>query len=411
VRWRQLDNSDGDFDNWGIDNVELTSGEFGDDFDPDIDSGEWVEISGGTAENDFNGSDGNALYFTGGNSRFATSRFISPDVGDMLSFDIIYGSDVNGGENPEDGEEVVLEYSFDGSSWDQLAQYPLSITSWSTRQVAIPGGADVDQIEGDSGTTDFTFTVSRQGVTAFPSTIDWEITGSGASPANAADFVGGVLPSGSLSFSAGEVQKSITVQVSGDSQFEADETFDLVLADAGIMETATIINDDEASNSGDFDGDGFYACSDVDALVQAIAGQTAGGMQFDLSGDGSLTNEDLELWLAEAGAANLASGNPYLHGDANLDGAVDVQDFNVWNANKFTTGTGWCSADFNADGVVDVLDFNSWNANKFQSADSAVSSVSDQPVIVMSNVASVSRPEVKRYDVRAAVFADYDVNA
>ena len=134
-------------------------------------------------------------------------------------------------------------------------------------------------------------------------------------------------------------------------------------------------------------------------------------MQFDLSGDGSLTNEDLELWLAEAGAANLASGNPYLHGDANLDGAVDVQDFNVWNANKFTTGTGWCSADFNADGVVDVLDFNSWNANKFQSADSAVSSVSDQPVIVMSNVASVSRPEVKRYDVRAAVFADYDVNA
>ena len=35
--------------------------------------------------------------------------------------------------------------------------------------------------------------------------------------------------------------------------------------------------------------------------------------------------------------ANLASGNSYLMGDANLDGVVDVSDFNAWNSNKFTS--------------------------------------------------------------------------
>ena len=55
-------------------------------------------------------------------------------------------------------------------------------------------------------------------------------------------------------------------------------------------------------------------------------------------------------------------------GDANGDGNVDVQDFNVWNSNKFIMGTDWLSGDFNGDGNTDILDFNLWNANKFTSA-------------------------------------------
>jgi hypothetical protein len=39
------------------------------------------------------------------------------------------------------------------------------------------------------------------------------VTGSGANPANAADF-GGTLPSGTVSFAAGETSKTITVNVS-----------------------------------------------------------------------------------------------------------------------------------------------------------------------------------------------------
>ena len=65
----------------------------------------------------------------------------------------------------------------------------------------------------------------------------------------------------------------------------------------------------------------------------------------------------------------MPSGNPYLPGDANLDGSVDGQDFIEWNANKFTDTHAWCAGNFNADESVDGQDFIIWNANKFTSAD------------------------------------------
>ena len=124
---------------------------------------------------------------------------------------------------------------------------------------------------------------------------------------------------------------------------------------------------DDTTLPGDFNADGDFNCADIDALTQNIAGQT-GDLLYDLSGDGGLSLADVDLWLANAGAANLPSGNAYLYGDADLDGLVDGQDFIIWNANKFGPATGWCSGDFNADGVTDGQDFIVWNANKFTSA-------------------------------------------
>lgn len=120
--------------------------------------------------------------------------------------------------------------------------------------------------------------------------------------------------------------------------------------------------------SGDFDGNGDYACEDVDPLVGEIVAGT-NDPAFDLTGDGIVDNADLTEWLAEAGAAELPSGASYLLGDANLDGSVDVSDFNVWNGSVFTNTAAWCSGDFNADGAVDVGDFNIWNENNFTTAD------------------------------------------
>lgn len=119
-----------------------------------------------------------------------------------------------------------------------------------------------------------------------------------------------------------------------------------------------------AGVGGDFNGDGTYDCLDVNALTGVIAAGS-NDAAFDLTGDGSVDGDDLNAWLTEAGAAELPSGNPFRLGDANLDGFVDVSDFNVWNSNRFSTRPEWCSADFNADGVVDVSDFNLWNGNKF----------------------------------------------
>jgi hypothetical protein len=118
---------------------------------------------------------------------------------------------------------------------------------------------------------------------------------------------------------------------------------------------------------GDFNDDGLYDCADINGLTNEIAAGT-NNLSFDMTGDGSVDLDDRDAWLVEAGAANLPSGNPYLLGDANLDGVVDGTDFNNWNANKFTFSADWCSSDFNADGVVDGADFNIWNAHKFTSA-------------------------------------------
>ena len=123
--------------------------------------------------------------------------------------------------------------------------------------------------------------------------------------------------------------------------------------------------------AGDFDGNNTLDCLDVDALVAEIVAGT-NMPAFDLNGDAAVDNFDLTQWLADAGAVNLASGNPYLPGDANLDGVVDGQDFIEWNTHKFTNTAKWCSGDFNADGVVDGADFITWNGNKFTSSDSFV---------------------------------------
>ncbi len=134
-------------------------------------------------------------------------------------------------------------------------------------------------------------------------------------------------------------------------------------------------------SSGDFDSDGDFDCDDVDALVVEIVGGTH-QVTFDMTGDSRVDRADRDAWLAAAGAHNLPNGNPYLPGDANLDGNVDGSDFGVWNASKFTSVAAWCSGDFTADGVVDGSDFGTWNAHKFQSAD-GVSAVPEPGVAAL----------------------------
>ncbi len=109
--------------------------------------------------------------------------------------------------------------------------------------------ADASKAEGNSGTTAFTFTVTRSGDLGGASTVAYAVTGSGASPADAADF-GGALPGGTVSFAANEASKTVTVNVAGDTTVEPDEGFTVTLANPSnaTLTTATasgtIQNDD-----------------------------------------------------------------------------------------------------------------------------------------------------------------------
>ena len=138
----------------------------------------------------------------------------------------------------------------------------------------------------------------------------------------------------------------------------------------------------------DFDSNGSCDLNDIDLLITEIAAGTNEGA-FDLNGDAVVDTADRDLWLELAGEMNLASGNPYLLGDANLDGSVDVSDFNLWNGNKFTGQALWSAGDFSADGSVDVSDFNVWNGNKFQSSDTGsggCSGTGHSTVVCVGNV-------------------------
>jgi hypothetical protein len=130
--------------------------------------------------------------------------------------------------------------------------------------------------------------------------------------------------------------------------------------------------------TGDFNGDGFWNCADIDDLVMQIVEGT-NNPAFDMNGDGLVDLRDITDegtgWLAVGGLNNpeQTGGNPFREGDADLSGAVDVSDFNTWNANKFTAVSRWCAGDFDATGVIDVSDFNIWNGGKFTSSMSGAS--------------------------------------
>ncbi|MFN6132843.1 MAG: Calx-beta domain-containing protein, partial [Synechococcaceae cyanobacterium] len=114
-----------------------------------------------------------------------------------------------------------------------------------------------DRAEGTGGSTAFSFSVYRDGDTSGTSSAQWTVQGSGAKPAAADDFAGGVFSSGTVVFATGEATRTITVPVAADSSVEADETFRVSLSEASgavIDATAnvaigTIRNDDRPAIS------------------------------------------------------------------------------------------------------------------------------------------------------------------
>ena len=81
------------------------------------------------------------------------------------------------------------------------------------------------QAEGQTGSTAYTFTVSRSGNTSQASTAGWAVTGSGANPAASTDFVGRRWPSGTVTLAVGETSRQIAVLVAADRSVEQDERF------------------------------------------------------------------------------------------------------------------------------------------------------------------------------------------
>ena len=178
---------------------------------------------------------------------------------------------------------------------------------------------DAVQAEGDAGSTAFTFTVTRTGDTSAADSVDYAVTGS----ANGADFAGGVLPGGTVSFAAGETSKTLTLQVAGDTAFEADEGFTVTLSNASAgseITTAsaagTIVNDDAAPPAI------FYEI--VALSADKLEGNSGSGSftSFMVTRSGATENPSTVHYSLTGSGANPADDEDFVFGLFN-DGVID----------------------------------------------------------------------------------------
>ena len=201
---------------------------------------DWAVSGGGNG-----GSPADAADLAAGLLPSGTLTFASGETSKTISIDIV-------GDNVvEPDENFTVTLSNPSSSTSIATVSAISTISNDDASLSIAANSLSSAYEGNAGTTPLTFTVSRTGYLSQTSRATWSVTGSGTNPANSTDFIGNVMPTGTVDFASGESTKTITVNVAGDTQIEADETFTISLATPTLgtaiktaSATGSILNED-----------------------------------------------------------------------------------------------------------------------------------------------------------------------
>jgi hypothetical protein len=166
--------------------------------------------------------------------------------------------------------------------------------------------------EGDSGTTPFTFTVTRDGDLSKATSAKWMVSPGAVNGAGGGDFTrAGTMPRGVVQFAAGEATKVITIDVGGDTLLEADETFVVTLSDPaantglGVRQaTGTILTDDTGT-------------VDIAVATPSLgegSGTTRGAFLFDVTRGGNVGRTSAVTWTVSGSGANPADAADFNSG-------------------------------------------------------------------------------------------------
>ncbi|WP_256012535.1 Calx-beta domain-containing protein [Desertivirga xinjiangensis] len=172
------------------------------------------------------------------------------------------------------------------------------------RDINITGTASVNEGSTAAATTDMTFTVTLSAANAgCDVSVKYDIINGTTSDS---DFAAGLVKSGTLVFTPGQISKTITVPVKHDKMVEANETFSIKLSNAtsgGIIvnstATGTITNDDATPGMTVTATDGKEGVND-------------GRFTFTFSGGASFdVDTDISFTLGGTGSTALANGTDY----------------------------------------------------------------------------------------------------
>ncbi|WP_254066404.1 ELWxxDGT repeat protein, partial [Microcystis aeruginosa] len=315
---------------------------------------DWAVISSGS-------NPANAADFVGGLFPSGTVSFAPGETSKVITVNVLGDTTFE----PNENFTVILSNPTNGANITTAT----AIGTIQNDDVAIPiltiAATNANQTEGNSGSKAFTFTVTRADNTTGSNNVNWAVTGTGTFPANAADFVGGVLPSGVVSFAPGESSKVITVNVQGDTTIEPNENFTVTLsnptngATLGTPSTATLTIVDEDS---------------VPFLVKDIYPGSFGPYPSNLTARGntlfftaydSVNGE--ELWRSDgtaAGTVAVADINPGDYGSypGNLTVVGSTLFFQAYDS---VNGTELWKSDGTAAGTVLVKDINPGDSSSF----------------------------------------------
>jgi hypothetical protein len=204
------------------------------------------------------------------------------------------------------------------SDYASIGQYSISGTIGAVAGDSMSIVAtDASKNELNSGSNTFTFTVNRTGDTSGTSIVNYAVSGSGASPASANDFVGGVIPpAGTLTFGPGVNSLPLTVNVQGDTTVENDETFLVSLSSSSsttriglASATGTIVNDDVAAPP-------TLSISAKSAVKAEGTSSTSTPFVFTVARAGSLSAASSVLYTVSGTGTNAANSKDFAGGFA-----------------------------------------------------------------------------------------------